>query len=667
MLSRLYIAILACVVSLLSITQADAQYNKEYFLWQSRRQLTADDPHGAITTLNTLLRVDNRASEGYFMRAIAKYNLGDLIGADYDFTLAIDCNPVYTMAYNYRAITRSRLGNYDDALRDFAEAVSLRPDIPDAYYSRGVTRLLNQQFSEALEDFNRFIIYEKRVADAYVNRGICYLQLRDTMRAYDSFTTAIVTNRNSPEGYSRRGTLFMQQDSLHRAEGDFSRAIQNDSTHIISLFNRALVYNDLNRPYDSLRDLDRVIEIDPNNSITHFNRAIILSRIGDYNRAVADYDRVVDLSPNNVLVYFYRANLLSRLGEVESAERDYTKAIELYPDFANAYLYRSNIRTLLRDSKGAMRDKETAERKIAEHKSKLRDSTYSIYSDSTYQFDRLLSFDTKLAGSNFEHEDGDLALGRRGSDLQLLPLFKFTFIQRDSLKIEHREYYDIPFERFMERIGEADFTIDRRTTNIPSDSLAAMERRYAISSVVDGDWRTLFKLGITQSLIKQYTTSLENLSAAIALNDKIPFLYINRSATRAEMIEFISSIESSFQRISIDSGASAGLKGTPQQRRVYNYDEAMEDLDRAIELHPDFAYSHYNRAALLVLSGRLPEAYEAYSRAIELYGGLAEAYYNRGVVQIMMKDTRKGCIDLSKAGELGIDGAYKLLEKYSRQ
>ena len=30
-----------------------------------------------------------------------------------------------------------------------------------------------------------------------------------------------------------------------------------------------------------------------------------------------------------------------------------------------------------------------------------------------------------------------------------------------------------------------------------------------------------------------------------------------------------------------------------------------------------------------------------------------------------MKDTRKGCLDLSKAGELGITEAYEVLKRYA--
>jgi len=63
----------------------------------------------------------------------------------------------------------------------------------------------------------------------------------------------------------------------------------------------------------------------------------------------------------------------------------------------------------------------------------------------------------------------------------------------------------------------------------------------------------------------------------------------------------------------------------------------------------------------------LPEAYEDYSKAIELNPHFAEAYYNRGLIQIYMKDTRKGCLDISKAGELGIEEAYEVLKNYAKQ
>ncbi|MFR9581065.1 MAG: tetratricopeptide repeat protein, partial [Rikenellaceae bacterium] len=651
--------VLAAILFLLSVLVCStevsrAQYNQDYFFWLSRNQMLKDDFSGAIATLNMLLRVDEKAYEGYFLRGIAKYNLNDLIGADADFSTAISKNPVYTTAYTYRAITRSRLGNYDDALHDFEEAIELRPDIASPYFSRGVTRLLNQQFKEAIADFDKFIRYEDKVVDAYINRGFCYLQLRDTTSAFTNFDTAIRTNRENPEGYNRRGTLYMQQKRNKEAEADFDMAIRCDSTHIPALFNRALVYNETRRPLEALADLDRVIKLDSTSSLSFFNRAIVRSQIGDYNRALEDYNQVADYSPNNVLVYFYRANLLTRLGDIESAESDYTRAIELYPDFANAYIYRAELRSWLKDRTGAASDRKIAEAKIEAHKSKLQDSTYSIYSDTTYQFDKLLAFDNKLSGSSFDRVSSNKNGG--DSELTLIPLYKFTFAQADTTTLPSARYYSMRVEAFIESLNNTNIQLAHRQSHITPDSLIKVDRAIASQQKESPkDWKLLFQRGISQLLIKQYTNAVSTLNEAIAVNPTNPFLYLNRSTTRAEMIDFISSLDNSVQRITIDNDPANILKNN--KIRTYNYDDAIADLDKVIELFPSFAHTYYNKANLLALSGHLPEAYEEYSHAIKLHPSFAEAYYNRGIVQIMMKDTRKGCLDISKAGELGVSRA----------
>ena len=487
-----------------------------------------------------------------------------------------------------------------------------------------------------------------------------YLHLKDTTRAYENFNTAIRTNRENPNGYNRRGGLYLDQERYAEAEADFNKAIECDSTYLLSFFNRALVYNATNRPMQALADFDRVIQLDSTNALTYFNRAMLRTQIGDYNRALEDYDRVALYSPNNVLVYYNRAGVHAQLGEIEEAVKDYTSAIELYPDFANAYIYRGQLRELLRDPQGARSDRETARRKIAEYRSRLSDSTYSIFADTTQRFDRLLSFDSKFAGSSF-----DRITGHNGGheEMRLLPLFKFTLMRPDTLP-EARPYRLQRIEDFKKRIGNEYLALSCRESNIAPDTLVMLDKEYARRlKTGDSSWPLLFERGVSQALIKQYTNSVNTFSTAIEQNPSNPFLYLNRSTTRAEMIDFISSIDNSYQRISIDSDPANRLNNN--SKRTYSYDEAVADLNKAVKLFPDFAEAYYNRANLRALSGSLPEAYEDYSKAIALNPTFAEAYYNRGVIQIFMKDTRKGCLDLSKAGELGITEAYEVLKRYA--
>ncbi|MFI3265874.1 MAG: tetratricopeptide repeat protein [Rikenellaceae bacterium] len=662
---RKFLIYIFLLIAALSSTELSAQYNKRYFYFVGRSFIIDSKYNEAIETLNIMLKADPEAYEGYFLRGIAKYNLDDLLGAEMDFSQAIYYNPVFTTAYQYRAITRSRLANYDDALNDFNEAIDLRPDIPDTYYSRGVTFLLSKQYEKAIDDFDMFIKREDKVADAYLNRGTAYLSLKDTTRAYEEFNKAIVTNRESPLGYNRLGNLYASQDQHHKAIEEFSKAIGCDSTYIPSLFNRAIAYSSVDKPLEAIDDFSYVISVDSTISLAYFNRALMRSQTGDYNNALEDYNDVVHYSPNNVLVYYNRAALQYRLGNLVDALSDYSKAIELYPDFANAYLGRSNIRYLLNDPKSADEDRKIAELKIEEYRSKLNDSTFSIYADTSRQFNKLLSFETD--NNSFKNIAG------QRTDISMQPLFYFGVMMPDTAEtINPHRYYMPRAEDFMSSFAvEAPeqqrlrLVMINQSSDLSADSLLLLDRAIEaeVNSQSQSSWQQLFKRGVTQAHIKQYTNAINSYSQAIERDPSNPFLYINRGATRADMIDFVSSIDNSFSRLTIDSDPANRLKtGTS---RTYDYSEAIGDMTKAIKLYPEYAYAYYNRANLYCLSSRLPEALEDYTRAIELNPAFADAYFNRGLLQIYLKDTRKGCMDISKAGELGVDGAYEVLKIYS--
>ena len=638
---------------------AGAQVNKQYFVWVGRDMVMDSRYREAIETLNILLRADPDAYEGYFWRGIAKYHLDDLLGAERDFTLTLAKNPVYTNAYQFRALTRSRLGNYDDAMKDFDEAIELRPDYPAPYYSRGVTNILTGRYREAVDDFNMYMRFNQRDADAYANRGTAYLHLQDTVAAYEDFGRAIRTNREYPRGYLERGSLYMEQGRYDEALADFDTAVRCDTSYIPAYFSRAMVYYRKHNLQAALADFDRVLELDPTSSVTYFNRALVRTETGDYNRALEDYDQVAAYSPGNVIVYYNRAGLRFRLGELQGALEDYDRAIELYPDFANAYLGRASVKYLLRDSEGAERDRSVAERKIAEYRARLEGESEVSFADTSRQFDKLLSFDTQLSDGPVRNT----AMGTK-ERITLRPSYGFT-LRSDAEPgrglILHPG--EAEAEEFIASLGDASVVFGCEGSDMAAAALVRKDEAVSADIAANGSrWQAYFMRGMTQALLKQYTTAVGALSTAITLSPRNPFLYIARSAVQAEMTDFISSMDNGYSRISPESDRSARMRDAA---RTYDYDEAISDLNKAAKLNPNLPCIYYNRGNLFALSGRFPEAFEEYSHAIALDPGLAEAYFNRGLVQIYMKDTRKGLLDISKAGELGIGEAYDLLRLYS--
>jgi tetratricopeptide (TPR) repeat protein len=139
---------------------------------------------------------------------------------------------------------------------------------------------------------------------------------------------------------------------------------------------------------------------------------------------------------------------------------------------------------------------------------------------------------------------------------------------------------------------------------------------------------------------------------------------MNRGALRAEMIEFIASIESNVQVLSMDDAGTTRARVKDQITRSYDYTDAIEDMKEAAEIVGDMPYVYYNLGNLYCLSSEHINSIDNYTKAIELYPYMGDAYFNRGLVLIYLKDKEKGCIDLSRAGELGVQDAYGVIKKY---
>jgi len=64
---------------------------------------------------------------------------------------------------------------------------------------------------------------------------------------------------------------------------------------------------------------------------------------------------------------------------------------------------------------------------------------------------------------------------------------------------------------------------------------------------------------------------------------------------------------------------------------VGRVDEAMAHWEKAVQLKPDYARAHYNLGLGLAQSGRLPEAISHWEQAVQFNPNYAEAHYNLGI------------------------------------
>lgn len=178
------------------------------------------------------------------------------------------------------------------------------------------------------------------------------------------------------------------------------------------------------------------------------------------------------------------------------------------------------------------------------------------------------------------------------------------------------------------------------------------------------DAYTWFAKGMLEREERHFNQALEDYNRAIERAPEEVFFYLNRGTLQADMIDFLASLEENVQILTLDDAGTTRARVQDRNVRTYDYSQAIGDIVKASMLLPDNPFIYYNLGNLFCYANDLPEAIRQYEKALELYPNLSEAYYNRGLVLIYLKDLEKGCIDMSKAGELGITDAYSVIRKY---
>jgi len=90
---------------------------------------------------------------------------------------------------------------------------------------------------------------------------------------------------------------------------------------------------------------------------------------------------------------------------------------------------------------------------------------------------------------------------------------------------------------------------------------------------------------------------------------------------------------------------------------IQEYEKAIAEYNKAIEINPNYASAYYNRGCANAEMGQYSEAVADYDRALELRPNHFLAYYNRGLVYSRIGENEKAITDYNKAIQVDPDDA----------
>lgn len=670
-----FLTILLLILSVTTI-KSSAQVNTEQVMRIGQNALYFEDYMLSIQYFNQVIQAKPYLAQPYFYRAIAKLSLEDYQGAEEDASIAIEHNPFITDAYEVRGVARQNLGKLREAIADYDHSLKLLPENRGILFNKALAEEEVKDYDAAEASYAELLRAHPSYDNGYLGRAKLRLAQADTIHALEDINKAIEINKNATNAYVMRADIAINsQRDYARALDDMNEAIKLEPHYAGFFINRAYLRYNLDDYFGAMADYDYAIQLDPLNSTAIFNRGLLRAEVHDNNKAIDDFSKVLSLNNNDYKALYNRALLYKEIQDYRSSNADLDRVIEAFPSFAGAYFVRSENRRLMGDMKSAERDYRKsmalAKTRVAVDDSTGKESTDTASFEASEPQEVVANrFTSLLTISNNaevkEEYSNNSIRGRiqdRNVSIEVEPLFTLSYYTSPT-EIKENGYY----------LREID---DINSTRILRFLIMLTNHEPQLTD---------------ESAIKRHFESIEYYNSYISTHSPRAIDYFGRAMDFMTLHNYSSAIEDLNRAIELTPDftlayllrANAKFKNyeteqstatpdaTPgahemavRQQRIL-YADIIADLDRVIELSPRMAFAYYNKGNMLIAMQDYTSSISAFNRAIELKSDFGEAYYNRGFVYFKLGNKNAGVADLSKAGELGVVPSYNLLKRMSR-
>lgn len=662
MIKRVFVKIKYILIALLCLPLSlAAQINTDRVMDIGRNALYFEDYVLSIQYFNQVINSKPYLCEPYFFRGLAKLNLEDYIGAEEDCTVAIDCNPYVVSAYQVRGLARINMEDYDGAASDYEFALKYDPENIGVLHNISMCYLGADRYAKADSILDYLLKVSPRYNNAYILKAQVAVEEGDTLKALKYTDIAVERDPYESQYWSVRATLRLMREDYANAETDLTQAIRLGINNAGNYINRAMARYYQKNLRGAMSDYDEALDLEPNNYIGLYNRALLRAQVGDDNRAIEDFDKVIKMNPKNFMAIFNRALLRENTGDYNGAIKDYTFVLEKYNDFAYGYQRRAELYRKTGQNNLALKDEDKLLRMALDQqfgkKKKDTSKTRKESDDDMDNYNKLVVADeNEFSGYNNDYR-GRVQNNR--IDIKMQPLVALTYYDKASELQNYSLYY-----KGLEKLNSVKnlpgkFILTTRERPL-TEKEAAVHFALINERDVTGDGSvdtsvSRFLRAVDFYLVQDFDSALSDLEAVILANPEFVEAYFLRANILCKKLEVEKSMNTDVQQ---DAKIQSG------NMRINDYGLVVRDLDRAIELAPDFAFAYYNRACVEAMQKDFISAIADLNKTLELDASFAEAYYNRGLINIFLGNNKQGIADLSRAGELGIASSYNVIKRF---
>lgn len=166
----------------------------------------------------------------------------------------------------------------------------------------------------------------------------------------------------------------------------------------------------------------------------------------------------------------------------------------------------------------------------------------------------------------------------------------------------------------------------------------------------------------------EYVEALVNLNKAIELDPNFSAAYYLRGNIKDNFEDRHGAMKDYNLAIEKNSKFADALYARGNVKmKLQDYYGAIDDYSAVITINENNVDAYFARGRAKQFLQAYQDAINDCTKIIQLKPKSADAYSMRGILRIEFGDTKNGCLDLSKAGELGDLKAYELIKEKCNQ
>ena len=475
--------------------------------------------------------------------------------------------------YVARARALERLGLLSAAETDFATAIRVTDDGPlfrthrAAYWGRQQKRTL------ARADLDTALTQAPNHLQALQSRADFYVEDTLFQEALTLYDRMVMVAPQDAKGYTGRIGCYV---ALGRAEEAFANAesLFDIGHEAAGLAGRGFIELDLGQMDEALKDLQRAALLDPTQPKYSLMLASTQQAMGQYYDALDVLTQVIKRFPNNIEAYLERSNLLMEFSAYRRAREDVETALLLDPHHPMA----------------------------AEQKVKLFMKTGWLVEEP--EILHAIGLDSTMA--EYHRFLGFAHQGMNDLDQALLAFSKAVTL-------------DSSAEHLYDR-GVVLYRQDRNREALRDYGLSyAMDTTFGLAFLGIADCQR--ELGLYEEAMVNYqkVPALDSTLSSSALHN-LGYLFIETEQYEA-CVPVFDSLIAYFP----DTDAYPYNNRAICLRELGRFEEALADIEIALERHPRNAWAYVNRGKLYLAEGNLAKARKDFQKAYYLNPDYEEA------------------------------------------